>query len=258
MPTSFYDILGVSETATIEEIKEIYKKLCLIYHPDKNNSGTSIEKFHQIQRAYEALSDPKNIQLAQSLTIEMDLEVSLEDLMVGGTKFEEVKRFGPGPGEKSFKIDVKPGWKAGTKIIFKGEGDIQPDGETVGDVVFTIKEKSHPFFWRNGNDVICAVKLSLYDVEQGCKVSFTSLSSSIISFTVEVPSGFQIDQEMTRVKCFKGRGFPISKSSDKIRGDLLVYITIVDSILLDFYYDRYFVESLGRDPGLKKRWKCYK
>lgn len=51
----YYNILNLKTNSTKEEIKSAYKKLALKYHPDKNNSEDSREKFNEISNAYEIL-----------------------------------------------------------------------------------------------------------------------------------------------------------------------------------------------------------
>lgn len=60
MKESFYQVLGVAETATQDEIKKAYRKLAVKYHPDKNKGDTKAEdRFKLISEAYEALGDEK-------------------------------------------------------------------------------------------------------------------------------------------------------------------------------------------------------
>ena len=53
-----YSILNLTSQATQEEIKKSYHLLALKYHPDKNPTKNTSEKFHSISMAYEILSDP--------------------------------------------------------------------------------------------------------------------------------------------------------------------------------------------------------
>ena len=57
MTKSLYETLGVSENASADEIKKAYRKLARKYHPDINKDESAIEKFKEINGAYEVLSD---------------------------------------------------------------------------------------------------------------------------------------------------------------------------------------------------------
>lgn len=58
--SNHYEVLGVSKTATQDEIKKAYRKLAMQYHPDKNPDDKDAEnKFKEIANAYEILSDDK-------------------------------------------------------------------------------------------------------------------------------------------------------------------------------------------------------
>jgi len=54
---TYYDTLGISKNASKEDIKNAYRKLAKVYHPDKNTDNNSKEKFQKIQEAYENLYD---------------------------------------------------------------------------------------------------------------------------------------------------------------------------------------------------------
>lgn len=59
MASDYYEILGVSRSADKEELKRAYRRLARKYHPDVNKEPGAEERFKEINRAYEILSDPE-------------------------------------------------------------------------------------------------------------------------------------------------------------------------------------------------------
>jgi molecular chaperone DnaJ len=60
--TEYYALLGITRTATEEQIRSAYRKLAHQYHPDVNKDPGAAEKFKQITEAYEVLTDPERRQ----------------------------------------------------------------------------------------------------------------------------------------------------------------------------------------------------
>ena len=54
----YYEVIGVSKSASADEIKSQYRKLALKFHPDRNKSADAQEHFKEISEAYAVLSDP--------------------------------------------------------------------------------------------------------------------------------------------------------------------------------------------------------
>ncbi|KAK9490644.1 hypothetical protein V1508DRAFT_391300 [Lipomyces doorenjongii] len=145
--------------------------------------------------------------------------LSLEELAAGVTKKMKIRRRRPtGQEDKILTISVKPGWKAGTKITFAGEGDTQPDGRNQ-DVVFVIEEKSHPVFKRDGNNLSMELELTLKEALLGFSKIITTLEGKKlkVEFSQPVQPGLVIK--------YPEHGMPISKSPGK-KGDLEIVIKV--------------------------------
>jgi DnaJ family protein B protein 4 len=158
--------------------------------------------------------------------ISRPLKVSLEDLYTGATKRLKVgRRLQNGTTEdKVLEILIHPGWKSGTKIRFPKAGNEQAGGDAQ-DLVFVVEEKEHSTFTREGNDLVCKVKIPLVDAltESGGKRTVNALDGRKLQ--VPVPKGIvKPGQEST----MPGEGMPIRKDgSMKKKGDLIVKWDVV-------------------------------
>lgn len=101
-----------------------------------------------------------------------DLQVSLEEILNGCTKKMKISRKRLNPDgrttrseEKILEVQIKKGWKEGTKITFPKEGDETPTN-VPSDIVFVVKDKPHPVFRRDGSDIVYPAKISLRDVSK--------------------------------------------------------------------------------------------
>jgi DnaJ-class molecular chaperone len=106
----------------------------------------------------------------QDPPIEHELLVSLEEIASGATKKMKISRkvlnsdhHSTRIEDKVLTIDIKPGWKQGTKITFTREGDQSPS-TIPADIIFIIKDKPHSVFRRDGSDLIYTARITLKDV----------------------------------------------------------------------------------------------
>ncbi|KAK1266699.1 hypothetical protein QJS04_geneDACA009131 [Acorus gramineus] len=156
--------------------------------------------------------------------VEKKLECSLEDLCFGCVKKMMITRDVISPDgkitkEQEFlKIKVKPGWKKGTKITFEGMGDERP-GALPADIIFSISEKHHPLFKREGNDLVLAVEIPLIKALTGCTLSIPLLGGekTSCSFDEVIYPGFE--------KVIRGQGMPDAQEKGG-RGDLRIKFRI--------------------------------
>ncbi|KAJ2791295.1 Molecular chaperone (DnaJ super) [Coemansia linderi] len=183
MGKDYYAILGVSKTASEDELKKAYRKLALKWHPDRHadDKQDAEVKFKNISEAYEVLSDKQKRQIYDTYGEE---GLKGGEIYNGCTKKLKVTRRVLGQAgavstsEKVLQVDVKPGWKAGTKIRFQKEGDDM--GHGAQDIVFVLEEKPHPLFKRDGDDLKVDMTLTLEEALCGFKKPVQLLSGKTI------------------------------------------------------------------------------
>jgi DnaJ-class molecular chaperone len=160
--------------------------------------------------------------VGQRRGVSYELNLSLEELYKGGTKRMKIKRNSrtvQREGEKIVEIKITPGWKAGTKITYEGEGDEIGNTGQCQDVVFIVKEKKHGLYARDGHNLILKSEINLRD--------------ALCGFTLQIPSldgrnvQIKIDNEIINngtTKVIKNEGMPISKRPG---GDLIITFDVI-------------------------------
>ena len=150
------------------------------------------------------------------------LRLTLEELYEGCTKKLKIKRKVLDPNtrlstfsEKIIVVNVKAGWKAGTKLNYANEGDEYSPGKHQ-DVQLVIEEKAHPLFRRDGDDLHFTMNLTLEEALCGFAKSVTTLDTrelKVSNKAVTVPN-----QQLK----FPNGGMPNQKDPINKKGALIV------------------------------------
>ncbi|KAL7752359.1 Molecular chaperone (DnaJ superfamily) [Sorochytrium milnesiophthora] len=153
--------------------------------------------------------------------VSRQLPLTLEELYTGTTKKLKITRrtLSGGSSEKIISINIKPGWKAGTKIKFPDEGDELPNGQGNQDIEFVVEEKPHNVFKRESEHLHVTLDISLSEALTGFSRIIATLDGRKLK--VSNNSVLQPGQE----KRFSGEGMPKSRTPE-VKGDLVVHFNI--------------------------------
>src|SRR5579883_571476 len=328
----YYEVLGVSRSATEDEIKKAFRRLAKQYHPDANKEQGAEARFIEINEAYEVLSDPQKRNAydrfghagvnngagaagfgadfgfssindlfetffasatasqrragsQRGADLRYDLTITFEEAVFGCQKEIELPRWencstchgtGAAPGtstarcsacqgtgeirrvqqsifgqfvnvtmcercrgegrvittpcekcrgqgrvrtNRRVKVNIPAGVDDGINVRVTGEGEVSSRGGTPGNLYVILTVKPHPFFKRQGNDIVFDLPISFTQAALGDEVEVPTVDGK--TTLLKIPAGTQSNRSFR----LKGLGVPVVHSS--ARGDQHVIVKVV-------------------------------
>ncbi|HMN95223.1 MAG TPA: DnaJ C-terminal domain-containing protein [Phycisphaerales bacterium] len=300
-PRDYYEVLGISRSATQEEIRKAHRALVRKLHPDVNSAPDAAAKFAEVQEAYDVLSseekrtqydrfghagvgaaaaqghagaegpfgggsgswhvdvDPSAFSevfqeffarggaggeargsagagrrgaspfggsarrgsAARGEDVELPIEVDFMSAALGGTRVVHL----PDDDGGSSAIDVRipAGIANGERLRLRGKGRPGKRGGEPGDVLLAVSILPHPWFRREGLDILLDVPISVAEASLGTAAMGTSVEVPLLrgSATLKVPAGTSSGQKLR----LKGKGVVPARGG--AAGDFLAVTQIV-------------------------------
>lgn len=196
-----YATLGVSKTATPDEIKRAFRKLASQHHPDK---GGDTAKFQSIQAAYDTLGDavkradydnprpqfsgfPGGAQFnmndifgqmfgqgfgqqrRQPNFVRMSLWIRLHDVATGGSRPVAI---GTAQGQQTIEVEIPLGINDGDSVQYQG---LAPGGQ---DLVIQYRIHPDPQWQRDGLNLIREQSVNIWDMIMGGDITVQTITGS--------------------------------------------------------------------------------
>jgi DnaJ-class molecular chaperone len=292
---NYYEILGVPESASTEEIRKAFRRLAKKHHPDVNPGDKASEtRFKEANEAHEVLSDRKKREeydalrrgafsgggwgggpfrdagrptgggraeafdfgdlLGQFLRDEgsgfsrqarggdlhIEVPVDLLDMVHGVVREIRYRRpkacpecrgtgrsgrracpacFGRGTTDvdERVKIRIPAGARDGATIRVASKGEERPAPGASGDLVVELRTLPHPYFRREGNDILLDVPIRFSEAVRGAKIQVPTVDGPV---TLTVPPGSSSGRKLR----LKGRGVPVPGTAE--RGDQFAILNV--------------------------------
>jgi DnaJ-class molecular chaperone len=173
--------------------------------------------------------------------IAYEIEVPFQVAAIGGNHGIQLQR---GASTERLNVKVPAGVENGSVIRLGGQGQPGQAGGPPGDLLLTVKVSPHPWFSREGKNVIIEAPVSPSEAALGAKIDVPTISEGDV--TVKVPPGTSSGTKLR----LRGKGVADPKSG--LRGDQLVVVKIVVPGALDAESRRLY-EQLGERTRVSPR-----
>jgi len=244
----YYDILGITNDAPHKQVRDAYRKLALLHHPDRNrNNPEAAERMKAINEAYAVLSDPqkrreydalkqtygsaaygqfRQTHSDQDIFRGSDIRQIFEELSraFGFRSFEDIFRESYGAGYRTFEFR-QPG--AFGRVIMGGLGGGQAAGKNTPLVGFLeklirygLKKKWGIELPEKGRDLQDEVVLSPDQARLGEKIQYTNRETGR-QLSVTIPANTRAGQRLR----LKGMGEPGRGGGEA--GELYLTVNII-------------------------------
>jgi curved DNA-binding protein len=214
MAESFYDVLGVTKTADADAIKKAYRKLAKDLHPDRNPGNKKAEeRFKKVNRAFDALGDPKKRALYDEFG-EESLNAGFDPEKVRAYKnWASSQGRGGGGGGDPFAQGVRLEDLFGNT---RGGGATEV-GDLFGDLFGRASRRRGP---QKGQDLESEVTVDFASAVRGTTLELHPRGGEGAAVTVRIPAGAD---EGSRVR-IAGQGAPSPGGGPP--GDLILEIHV--------------------------------
>jgi DnaJ-class molecular chaperone len=309
MPSSdYYGVLGVSKSASAEEIRKAYKKIARESHPDaKPGDKAAAERFKQAAEAYEVLGDAdkrkkydqfgdaykyagqggpqpggfrggqpggagpggfdfdlgdlfggggvdlgdlfggrgRKARASRGSDLQTEIVVPFNVAALGGT---QDLTLAAGSSQETLSVKIPAGLKDGGVVRLRGQGQAGVNGGQPGDLLITVRVAHHPYFRRDGDDLLVEVPVTFSEAALGAKVDVPTLSEGLV--TLKIPAG---TSSGTRLR-MKGKG--IANPKAKTTGDEYVVVKIISPTNISTK-GKELLESLAKEVPQSPREKLW-
>ncbi|MBX5496211.1 MAG: molecular chaperone DnaJ, partial [Bryobacteraceae bacterium] len=121
------------------------------------------------------------------------------------------------PKTESVEVRIPPGVRSGSRLRVAGKGNAGTFGAPPGDLYITVRVEPHPFFERDGDDILIRVPITVAEAGLGAKIEVPTIDGRAI---LKIPQGTQNGQK------FRLREKGVFNSRTNTRGDQIVEVYI--------------------------------